>query len=315
MQIESQSITNGYYNYGYGNVYKAENTNFLAFKSMLYNPKSVAHRVNPVFRFMDNYFKRSLNVSRRMWLTPDKELKPYLNVVDIEDKKHPHIRMWDINKDNREKYVIVAHGLSHNITSLQAMYKNIIKNTEYAVLAPEYHGFTPENTENIYLDPKKLLRDMKASVVYLNQKGIENKNISVVGHSFGGYTAAKLAKEYSDIEDVILVSSINTNTHQEKKLKENRFKHIPKSIKQFIDNYPWICTPLRLIFNTGRLLRKVDSPVDIIHANKDKYIDIKTCVKLANNCKNLRSLNIVEGYHPMNDNKINAIVSILNSNK
>lgn len=315
MRIETQSITQGCYNYSYNNVYRnAAKKNSPAFKALFYNPESIIHKTNPVLMFLDNYFKRSLTASRRTWHIPDKELKPYLRVIDVESKKHPHVRMWDINNDDKTKYVIVLHGLSHNITSLQGMYKKILFQTDYAVLAPEYHGFTPENTENIYLDPKGLSRDIETAVEYLNNKGIENKDISIIGHSFGGYTAAKLAKKHDDIESVILVSSINTNEHQARKLEENRFRHVPKVVKNIINKYKIATLPLKLIFNTGKTLKKVESPVDIIHAKNDKYINIKTCVELAHNCKNLRSLNIIEGYHPMDDNKINTIISILNSN-
>ena len=315
MRIETQSLTQGGYNYDYNNVYNnAANIKSPAFKSLLYNPKSFIHKTNPVLRFLDNYFNRSLAASRRTWHVPDKELKPYIKVVDIENKKQPHVRMWDINNGEKTKYVIILHGLSHNITSLQEMYKKIFFKTDYAVLAPEYHGFTPENNENIYLDPKKLSRDTETFVGYLNSKGIENKNISIIGHSFGGYTAAKLAKKHDNIESVILVSSINTNEHQARKLKEKRFRHVPKGVKNIINKYKFATLPLKLIFNTGKILKNVKSPVDIIHAKSDKYINIKTCVDLAHNCKNLRSLNLVEGYHRMDDNKIDTIVSILNSN-
>ena len=120
MRIEAQSITQGGYNYGYNNVYhNAAKINSPAFRSMLYNPKSIIHKTNPVLKFLDGFFSRSVVASRRTWHATDKALEPYIKVIDIEDKKHPHVRMWDINDGGRTKYAVVLHGLSHNITSLQ----------------------------------------------------------------------------------------------------------------------------------------------------------------------------------------------------
>ncbi len=314
MRIEVLSISRGYYNYGCDNANRAENVNSPAFKSLLYNPKSIIHKTNPVLQFIDDFFSRSVVASRRTWHKPIKEIQPHLQVIDIKDKKHPHVRMWDINDAEKTKYAVVLHGLSHNITSLQDMYKKILTNTEYAVLAPEYHGLTPDNNEDIYLEPRKILRDIKNSIAYLNQKGIKNEDITLIGHSFGGYAAAKLAKVYPDLESVILVSSINTNEYLSRKLQENRFRHIPKSIKEAYAEHPWLGLPLKFVFNTSRQLKKVTSPVDIIHANRDKLTDINISIDMAYHCKNLRSLNIIDGYHQMDENKMNTIVSILNSN-
>ncbi len=314
--IPQLTVIGNYGCYGCANVYRAENNNSPAFKSVLYNPNSIIYKTNPALKFMDSYFIHTIEISRKSWHITNKELQPYLKVVDIENKKNPHVRMWDINNGNKKKYAVILHGISNNISSLQEMYKKIINNTEYAILAPEYHGLTPENNENIYIEPKNILRDTKNSIEYLNKKGIENNNITVIGHCFGGFVASMLAKEYSDLENLILITPINTSRYVSTKIQENKNKHIPQSvINTFGKKHVVLDKLLKLFFNTTKQLKKVKSPVDIIYANSDQYTNINDTINMAYHCKNFRSLKMVDGFHAMDENKINAIVSILNSNK
>ena len=45
---------------------------------------------------------------------------------------------------------MIMHGFSHNVSSLQDLYSAVINKTDYAVLAPEYYGFTHENKDFVY---------------------------------------------------------------------------------------------------------------------------------------------------------------------
>ena len=111
MRIEVLSISRGYYNYGCDNANRAENVNSPAFKSWLYNPKSIIHKTNPVLQFIDDFFSRSVVASRRTWHKPIKEIQPHLQVIDIKDKKHPHVRMWDINDAEKTKITIRVNNV------------------------------------------------------------------------------------------------------------------------------------------------------------------------------------------------------------
>lgn len=312
MQVSSLSVTYPL-NRKYNSTINTKSTGNPAFKSLLYNPDSIIHRINPVLRFVDDCYRKSVIASKITWHEPIPELEPWLKVIDIEDKKHPHVRMWDINNNNKTKYAIVLHGLSHNITSLQDMYKKILSDTKYAVLAPEYHGLTPDNTDKVYLEPKKILRDMQNAITYLNNKGIKNENITLIGHSFGGFAAATLAKANPDLENVILVSSTNKYEHLSRRVQLNP-KKVSSLVVNALTNNSWLTFPLKLAFNTGRILRCVESPIDIIHSNSDKSTTLKNSIEMAHNCKNLRSMIFLEGYHSMDDNKIAAVVSILKQN-
>ncbi len=301
-------------NYNYSRLSKKQKDP-IAFKSMLYDPDSFIHRKSPALNLLDNYFKHTISVSRIAWHIPDKELEPYIKVIDIENEKQPHIRMWDINTGKKTKYAIVLHGLNNNITSLQELYKGIFTSTDYAVLAPEYHGFTPNDKKDVCLNPKTILRDVDNAIKYLNAHGIPNENITLIGHSFGCYSASELAKKYPDLEDLILICPVNTKVYFSQKIKESKFKSVPASVKNTITGSVWTKSILDSFFNPNKVLRKVKAPVDIVFASSDKYSNSAATNKTANSCKNLRSINTVDSEHKMSSDKIAKVISILNSNQ
>ena len=222
MRVQSQPIVTGY-----------SNNNTPAFKSaFLYSPRSPLHKINPVLRFMDYNFERSLQASRSMWFAVNKKLAPYVTIVDKTNNKF-NTKMWDINKNNT-KYLIIMHGLSHNITSLQTLYQEILDKTNYAVLAPEYNGFEQNSKENVYLEPKNLIKTTDVAIQYLNSKGIKDNDIYILGHSFGGYVAAACAKKHQNIGGLILLSSINTHKHWADAIKNGSVEYIV--IDDFMNN-------------------------------------------------------------------------------
>ena len=295
MRVQSQPIVTGY-----------SNNNTPAFKSaFLYSPRSPLHKINPVLRFMDYNFERSLQASRSMWFAVNKKLAPYVTIVDKTNNKF-NTKMWDINKNNT-KYLIIMHGLSHNITSLQTLYQEILDKTNYAVLAPEYNGFEQNSKENVYLEPKNLIKTTDVAIQYLNSKGIKDNDIYILGHSFGGYVAAACAKKHQNIGGLILLSSINTHKHWADAIKNGHPNYVPHYIQFLVSKF-------NLLFNTAKCLKKVSAPVDIIHGRKDKRVKPETAEYLAKTCKNLHSLNITgNGTHSLDAEKINIIINLLNN--
>lgn len=289
-----------------------KSTSKTAFKSsLIYSPKSPLHTINPVVKYVDNYFQRALNISRRFWCTPIQELKPFINSVELNQDTASEIKLWDINKDDRKKYVIAMHGMGQNISKLQPLYKEILENTDYAILAPEYHGYTKGSKEKMYPRPSKFLANVTDAFNYLKQKGIEEKDIIVIGHSFGGYVATRLAKKFPNISRLILVCSMNSPIHIAESVK-NGHMNANKKVRDLINNCSIAIKELNIFFNTSEHLKKVDVPVDIIQTKDDSLIELKTSDKLASKCKKLNRYTILDnGGHEMDDNKIVAIVSAL----
>ena len=306
MKIENIPITQEYYN----NV--NANSNQTAFRSLLYNPKSFIHRINPIVRYMDDYFQRSVNVSRMAWHIKDHELAPFITEIKTQ-KKHnlPSVTLWDINKDDRKKYLVIYHGLSHNISSLQTLYKEILNNTDFAILAAEYRNYEKGNKEFTYHSPKRLAQDTESAFQYLKEKGIPEENIAVLGHSFGGYAATKMAKKHKNLISLILASSTNTYKHRINAIVYGNKRNIPQGIKDLLVKSKLLRYPLGIIFNTGKVLKKTSVPVDIIHSKADKLITLDMAKDLASSAKDLNSFSIVEGSHKMDENKIKKIVELL----
>ena len=85
--------------------------------------------VNFIFKIFD----KAVLTSRITWIDIQPSLKNYIKEFDAKKNDENVVRLWDINKDERKKYVVIMHGFCHNISSLQELYENILnrQNTEF----------------------------------------------------------------------------------------------------------------------------------------------------------------------------------------
>ncbi|MCQ2753491.1 MAG: alpha/beta fold hydrolase [bacterium] len=279
----------------------------------IYKPNTLLHKISPVISYMDKLFDKSVTVSRFCWHDKNPQISKYIKEIKTKGWQNSENVMWDINKDNRQKYVIIMHGLSHNISCLQDLYSNIVEKTNFGILAPEYSGLTYSCREKTYLEPKNLLKDASVGLEYLRKKGIEDKNIYVLGHSFGGFVATELAEKNKDLGGLILVSTTDTFKHRAESIKNGYTELVPPKIKKIIQISPIARLFMTSVFSTSKHMRKVNVPTDFIHCEKDNLVKIKNIFKLALKSKHLDSFVVLkEGGHKMDKNKINAIVEMLN---
>jgi esterase/lipase len=281
------------------------------FMGYVYSPKRCfLSELNPIKFAADKLFERSLFASRRRLLPVSPELEKYTKEVPLAGTY-----AWDINPDNREKYVMILHGTGQNISNLQLLYKAIINQTDYAILAPEYRGFGKNKPSNI--SPETFLEDTTNALDYLkDKKSIKLSNITLIGHSFGGFAASQLANKNQGLEHLILVSTfdslspniINFNKAtkgQSSKMLELIFKHID-FLKKSLDS----------IFSSNHCIKKLKVPVSILHSVNDKLVNVKSSENLAGMCKNLKgAYYLPTGGHAMDKTKIDTLVKILNENK
>ena len=67
-------------------------------------------------------------------------------------------------------------------------------------------------------------------------------------------------------------------------------------------------------YAVGNLMNKIDSPISIIHSKDDNFVQAVSAEEVAEKCKNLHSLNIVEsGSHRLEKNKIDALIEAMNT--
>jgi dienelactone hydrolase len=111
-------------------------------------------------------------------------------------------------------YVIILHDLGGKKEDFTS-FSRALKEQGYGTLAIDMRGhgqstnidiqknFKKTGTDN---DFNKMVRDVTASVNFLNKKGVENKNIYIIGAGLGANVAAKSLIFNPDIAGVILLT-------------------------------------------------------------------------------------------------------------
>lgn len=265
--------------------------------------------LNPIKYQVDKLFDRSLTASR--WrITPiAQDLQPYFEEVQLKSKDVDTYAYDFTNKNGASKYVLMLHGLGHNISALQPLFRRIIMQTDYSVFSPEYRAFGKNPPETI--SNETFLRDTQAAYDYLvKDKGINPKDICVIGHSFGGFTASQLVKKNPNTGRLILVAPLDN--FGDEMVRSSAIKHISPFALKLLRNISLLRAYLRNLFNTKKQLEKSTVPVDIIHSMNDRVISYKTAQYLAENTHNLQGMHLLKtGGHVMEEKKMAAIITLL----
>lgn len=123
---------------------------------------------------------------------------------------------FNFSVEGKGQPVILLHGWGGSIHSLRGLQLNLAKSGRYKVYNLELPGFgeSPRPQMPWYLGDY---------VYYLNEfiKELGHKEVTLVGHSFGGKISMKYAFEYPDqLESLILINSsgIKPNNSMKKKL-------------------------------------------------------------------------------------------------
>lgn len=284
------------------------------FRGGFYNPKGVKPTLNPAASYINDFIGRTLSLSRKIINNPDEKIAPFTKIVSIKDKNGNGTYAWDINDGKRDKYIVIMHGLSQNITTIQHLYKQIFEKTDYAILAPEYRSFGENPPEKI--KPSVFFHDNMNALEYLKQnRKISPERIRILGYSFGGSPAARLAENNPDLEGLILVSAADAMKHGSVNIDSSFKKKLPEFVEFLYNNVSFIRSPLAGFLEAEKYLKRSQLPVDIIHAQNDKTILVSASSNLARVAgSHARSCTILpDGGHSLDSKKANAIVSLLNN--
>ena len=272
-----------------------KNINFKGFNSTI-------NKISPFNFYMEKVFDRYTYISKNRWFPIDKTIKPHLKVLQLAKGKS-NAEAWEINPQNSKKYIIFYHGLGQNISSNQEMYKKII-DKGYAVLAPEYGSFGKSKGK---MSEKTIQENTQAAVEYLNNKGISNENIGVIGLSMGSFPAIETAYKNKKMKFLVLISPFNSMSNEVQLLTQGAAIRLPKLIKLGIKNFPFLLKHLDNIFKTHKKMKKIDAPVYLIHSKNDRIVSKKSSAELAQTAANLKEFIILDkGGHNIEINKLNA---------
>jgi esterase/lipase len=121
----------------------------------------------------------------------------------IKNSKNQNLSVWTFVNNNSDKYILYFHGNAGRIpyiTTELAKQANVV-----SIAYPGYHESDGSPTvENVY---------ESSELVYnwlVNEKGINEDKIIILGHSLGGSTATYLASKHNKAKMLILINTFSS---------------------------------------------------------------------------------------------------------
>ena len=217
----------------------------------------------------------------------------------IEKIKIPsddHLISWYFKKNESFKTLLFFHGNAGSLENRIYKLNDLSKlNLNYLIVA--YRGFSGNKgtpTED------GLYKDARSAKYWLNLNNIGDQNIIVYGESLGTAVAIDLAKDHK-FAGVILESPFTSMLELSRKY------------------YPWLPTRLLLKdkYETNKKIKKVFSPILILHGRKDNIVPFNMGEELLDQANDPKYNYFVDDDHMMDFNKdlIKSIEQFLNSLK
>ena len=217
------------------------------------------------------------------------------NEFFIEVDKNIKIKSWLIEKDlQKYKTILFLHGNAGNL--FNRSYKlNRFNELNLNVLIISWRGFSGNpgkpNETNLYGDAKK-------AVKWLNDRGVETKNIILYGESLGTGVAVEIAQN-NKFNSIIL---------------ESPYTSMEKTAKIY---YPYL--PVKFLlkdkYESEKKIKNIKTPILIMHGKKDNIVPFnmgKKLFEIANKPK--KFLQIEEDDHMLsfNDSLLLEIKNFIN---
>ena len=217
------------------------------------------------------------------------------NEFFIEVDKDVKIKSWLIEKDLKKyKTILFLHGNAGNL--FNRSYKlNRLNELNLNVLIISWRSFSGNsgkpNETNLYGDAKK-------AVKWLNERGVETKNIILYGESLGTGVAVEIGQT-NKFNSIIL---------------ESPYTSMIKAAKIY---YPYL--PVKFLlkdkYDSEKKIKNIKTPILIMHGKKDNIVPFymgKKLFEIANKPK--KFLQIEEDDHMLsfNDNLLLEIKSFTN---
>ena len=180
--------------------------------------------------------------------------------IFIKTDENIKLKSWLIEKDLKKfKTILLFHGNAGNL--FNRVYKlNELNKLELNILIISWRGFSGNEGKPT---EKNLYHDAEEAVKWLNNKGIDDKNIILYGESLGTGVATELGKR-NVFGGIIL---------------ESPFTSIANAAKIY---YPFL--PINLIlkdkYDSIKKIQSITTPVLIMHGKKDNIVPQKMGLEL-----------------------------------
>ena len=218
-------------------------------------------------------------------------------VKKIKIPSDDELNSWYFEKNKNFKTLLFFHGNAGSIEN--RIYKlNDLSKLDLNYLIIAYRGFSGNKGSP---SEEGLYKDARAAKYWLNLNNINDQNIVIYGESLGTAVAIDLAKDHK-FAGVIL---------------ESPFTSMLKLSRKY---YPWIPTGLLLKdkYETDKKIKKVSTPILILHGRKDNIVPFEMGETLFNQANNPKYNYFVDNDDHMmdfNDELINTINNFISSLK
>lgn len=237
---------------------------------------------------------------------PDKEItkdpfniRLYFEEIIFKASDGTDLSGWFIPVKNHKGVILVLHGKSGNISKRLAFLNYFTRKLGLSTFIIDYRGYGKSDGKP---DEVGTYLDSEAAWKYLTEvRKIKPGDIIIFGRSLGGPIAARLASKVK-ARALILESTFTTI----KDIVKQMYPYLP--VKRFFKfEYPTI-----------DYLKKVHSPVLIIHSSEDDYIPFSHAAKLYGAANKPKKFLKIKGSHSKNyliseDVYIEGIKSFLSS--
>ena len=196
--------------------------------------------------------------------------------IFIETDDNIKLKSWFIKKDlSKFKTILFFHGNAGNL--LNRVHKlNELNKLDVNILLISWRSFSGNKGK---ASEKNLYYDANGAIKWLNEQRINNNNIIPYGESLGTGVATELASK-NKFAGVIL---------------ESPFTSIADAAKIY---YPYL--PVNLLlkdrYDSKNKIKKINSPILIMHGKKDNIVPQKMGLELFENANNPKF-----SYFPEND--------------
>ena len=188
--------------------------------------------------------------------------------IFIKTDENIELKSWFIEKDLKKfKTILLFHGNAGNL--FNRVYKlNELNKLDLNILIISWRGFSGNEGKPT---EKNLYHDAKKAVKWLNNKGLDNKNIVLYGESLGTGVVTQLASK-NNFGGIIL---------------ESPFTSMANAAKIY---YPYL--PVNLLlrdrYDSKSKIKDIKTPILIMHGKMDNIVPQKMGLELfekANNPK------------------------------
>lgn len=273
---------------------KDKKLNILSFFSAIKDYENIFYKTNACYINNENIIIRQLKnkIAHKKLITRDKT----------------EIDLWDINPYRCKKYIIFCEGISSEKSSVLQQYAYLkLAESGWGVAAFDYRG---RGKSSGIFSQKGAVADVKTIYEYLIVCGITASDIGVIGHSMGSGVAADFCSQYQTAFTV-LINPFSKASDMAKRIAQKA--KLPLFANSFIQKLPSFLIPLQNRFDNERALKKIKSPVLIIHTKDDSVIPVEFARRLykENLRKNVNYLELNNNDHEINEEKIDACIKFI----